>query len=310
LFHVGGETDQAAASLFVGSGEHGRDAFAGHGFDHTVDDSQHSHGVGFGGRYLVGVDKDGGMIGQGLIAGHAIADQRVQGGVVSRVGLVQGMKAEGKALKHHGAGRFHPAVDHCLLLRVGAQIIPRWNRIAVDRHAANGGFVGFPRSAGQRVFDRIFSHALKNVIFVGQLTGVCIQTAMSLPVGVAILVVKEDRIAVNQRIGTIKHRDQWQFPGGTVNPAEPVLTAAQRELGEETGLWLALERFQYLGSDLRTEPYVYTGHAFLVLLEPGENLRNCEPEKHSDWVWVTREELEKLDMLPGTAVYAEQVCLQ
>lgn len=132
---------------------------------------------------------------------------------------------------------------------------------------------------------------------------------MSLPEGVAVLVIRLDCVAVNQRIGTSKHRGQWQFPGGTVNTAvaESSAQAAQRELGEETGLWLPLERFHYLGSDQRTEPYAYLGHAFSVRLHGCEELRNCEPEKHSDWVWMTLKEIRQLDMIPGTAVYAEKV---
>lgn len=121
------------------------------------------------------------------------------------------------------------------------------------------------------------------------------------------MVVRDHKVAVSQRAAHLSHPKQWQFPGGKANLDEHPQEAARREMGEECGLWLSSLRFSYLGRDKRTVPYSYIGYAFAVTLQPGELMLNAEPEKHSDWQWVTLEELRKLDMIPGIAVYAERL---
>ena len=129
--------------------------------------------------------------------------------------------------------------------------------------------------------------------------------AEDVPHGVGIIVIKNGKLAVSKRLQAKKMTGYWQFPGGSIEPRETPEQAAQRELKEETGLDLPVERFHKLGRDFRTNPYTYVGHAFAVYLGPDENVKNMEKDKMTDWEWICREDLYKLQMILGTKKYVK-----
>lgn len=123
--------------------------------------------------------------------------------------------------------------------------------------------------------------------------------------GVTILLVRSGLIAVSKRINTKHLTGFWQFPGGTLEPMETPIQAAQRELKEETGLNLPLSRFQYLGENQEPHPFITKGFGCYVLIGTDEELQNTEPDKHSDWEWVSFQETTKLNLLPGIGRYIQ-----
>ncbi|MDI5977019.1 NUDIX domain-containing protein [Amycolatopsis magusensis] len=94
------------------------------------------------------------------------------------------------------------------------------------------------------------------------------------------------------------HGGRWELPGGTVEPGEPMESAAVREAAEETGLAVRVtaERSRHTwmdvtGRDLRVHARIYevadgTGD---VVLNPGE---------HQEYAWLTPERAADLDLLP------------
>ncbi len=129
---------------------------------------------------------------------------------------------------------------------------------------------------------------------------------LTLPCAVSIIVRRDDRIAVSQRIGpAMSYLGYYSCPGGSVEKGESNLDAAVRELHEETGLLLIPERFKLIGSvnciGLKGEQYTCLGYE--VHLHRGEQLVTAEPEKHGEWRWLDRWELEQLSLLPGTSYF-------
>jgi 8-oxo-dGTP diphosphatase len=127
-----------------------------------------------------------------------------------------------------------------------------------------------------------------------------------LPQGVGIIALRNGKAAVNQRTQTKALQGYWQFAGGTIEKHELPQEAAQREFKEECGLDIPMERFEIIGSDLRTNPYPYLGHVVVAHLQPGENIRNTEPHKHTPWKWLTPTQISKLKMIPGTTEYLQR----
>lgn len=123
--------------------------------------------------------------------------------------------------------------------------------------------------------------------------------------GVCIVVVKNGLVAVSRRLDKARE-GLLQFPGGKVETGEECLFAAQRELKEETGLELLIDRFTSLRS---CQPAIgfcgesYTACAYLVTLKPDEHLpQNPEPDKHTDWEWVSPDSLIDAKMLPSSQI--------
>lgn len=134
-----------------------------------------------------------------------------------------------------------------------------------------------------------------------------------LPEGVTIILYRDGKLAVSQRIGATKAAGMWQFPGGHVELGELATEAARRELREETGLDLPVERFQLLGVvgpliGYSGKPYM--GFRFGVELNDGEEPAHAEPEKHTPWEWRRPAEVSQLPMLQATKEYAFLFCLR
>lgn len=129
------------------------------------------------------------------------------------------------------------------------------------------------------------------------------------PRGVAIVVIRPSldgpQIAINQRIGTKTFRDFWQTPGGKVDPGETPDEAAVRELREETGfdsdeVWCVWHK----EADGQV---AYDLSVHVVVLPRGVELKNTEPEKHSDWQWVSIEQAKTKPLIPGLARFFEDL---
>lgn len=103
-------------------------------------------------------------------------------------------------------------------------------------------------------------------------------------VGVAVRVVglNEEHL-LSQRIAE-PHKNLWQFPGGPVNPGETIEEAGIREVMEEVGITVKIDKqlLTYIDHEgdfictlLQSTPY-------LGILPP-----NPEPSKATKWTWKT-----------------------
>jgi 8-oxo-dGTP pyrophosphatase MutT (NUDIX family) len=91
---------------------------------------------------------------------------------------------------------------------------------------------------------------------------------------------------LNRRAFTKSYPGQYQCPGGKVEKDEDLETALEREIYEETGVFIPRKRFHFVdeiwidGTDRLGGYYVSLYRAELL---KGEVLKNPEPDKQTDW---------------------------
>ena len=110
---------------------------------------------------------------------------------------------------------------------------------------------------------------------------------------VAAVIERDGRIFVTQR-GYGEFKDQWEFPGGKIEPGESPEDALRRELREE--LRLEIE----VGELIDTVEYDYPGF-HLTMLVYRCTMRGGQPVllEHEAARWLPREELPALPWLPA-----------
>ena len=86
----------------------------------------------------------------------------------------------------------------------------------------------------------------------------------------------------------------WEFPGGKIEPGESREVALKREIQEELGVDIVIEKF------LCTTNYDYpsfhlTMHCYLCSIETGE----IELQEHMSARWLTVELLDSVEWLPA-----------
>lgn len=98
------------------------------------------------------------------------------------------------------------------------------------------------------------------------------------------------------RRGREPSRGLWSVPGGRCLPGEPTDAACVREVEEETGLAVRVERLA--GSVVRDGPggVVYDIDDFVCVLVGGELQAGDDA---TDARWVTRSDLALLPLVPG-----------
>ncbi len=139
--------------------------------------------------------------------------------------------------------------------------------------------------------------------------------------GVAVIVRCQGELLICERQHCRDMNGTWQFPGGAIEDDETAEQAAWRELYEETGLSMASfiksgdcfndhNKFQKIGTGIgHTDdgsPHVTT---FFLLDTPAvwSETINKEPQRHSDWRWVTSEEFLALPVIPLTRLIVESL---
>lgn len=127
-----------------------------------------------------------------------------------------------------------------------------------------------------------------------------------LPCGVSIIPINAaGMLLASQRLGETGY-GQWQVPGGHVEEGEDPLLAAQRELAEETGLFLPLHRFHLLGSEIAVgyRGGLYLGYRYGIVLRTDEAAENPEPEKHSSWFEFPFTQIDSLKLIANNTAFA------
>ena len=98
---------------------------------------------------------------------------------------------------------------------------------------------------------------------------------------------------------------KWEFPGGKADPGERIDEALLREVTEETGLMIALERVVGYGqSELPGKTIVYV--FFEARLEAGEVRLSDE---HDAFAWVELAALVNSDLCPQFVEFAKSYSL-
>lgn len=103
-------------------------------------------------------------------------------------------------------------------------------------------------------------------------------------VGVGIIVCREGRVLLGLRRGS--HGDgTWALPGGHLEFGESVVTCAQRELIEETGLLARSIRHAQFTVDAFPEAQKHYVTLFVEAGDVSGEVQNCEPAKCDGWQW-------------------------
>ena len=110
---------------------------------------------------------------------------------------------------------------------------------------------------------------------------------------VAAIIQREGAYFATQR-GYGEFEGMWEFPGGKIEPGESREVALKREIQEELGVDIVIEKF------LCTTNYDYpsfhlTMHCYLCSIETGE----IELREHMSARWLTAETLDSVDWIPA-----------
>jgi 8-oxo-dGTP diphosphatase len=109
----------------------------------------------------------------------------------------------------------------------------------------------------------------------------------------AIIHDEKERIFATQR-GYGDFKDDWEFPGGKMEPGEMPEEALMREIWEELETRIRVERL------VQTVEWDYpafhlTMHCYLCHVESG----HLELKEHEAAKWLRKEELESVNWLPA-----------
>ena len=110
---------------------------------------------------------------------------------------------------------------------------------------------------------------------------------------VAAIIHRDGTYFATQR-GYGEFEGMWEFPGGKIEPGETPEDALKREIQEELGLDITIDKF------LCTTEYDYpsfhlTMHCYLCCVEAG----NIELREHKSASWLRPEELGGVEWLPA-----------
>lgn len=119
--------------------------------------------------------------------------------------------------------------------------------------------------------------------------------------GVSALCYKQDKILLIKR-GKPPYQDHWSLPGGLVELGEPLRSAAERELYEETGIRADLgdptDTFDSINKD---ETGAVASHFVLVVFSgPYRSGRLRAADDAADASWLAPTQLDQLLTTPGT----------
>ena len=119
-------------------------------------------------------------------------------------------------------------------------------------------------------------------------------------VGVHAVIANRGRFLTLRRAAAMPYKpEHWDLPGGHLALGETLQDCLIREVKEETGLAIAIERMLGMNA-MPSEPYIQAFFACRLAVYQKIALR---PEEHVESRWVTPEEARALEKIP----YLERV---
>lgn len=121
------------------------------------------------------------------------------------------------------------------------------------------------------------------------------------PVPVVIGVIKKKgKFLLTKRQSPKKEWNKWQFPGGGLEFGERLIEGLKREVREEVGIDIKIKQFLPVIEIVRQKDSFH-GIFFVFLCQMvNEKDRIKINHEASDYAWLSKEEILKLDTLLGT----------
>jgi len=117
-------------------------------------------------------------------------------------------------------------------------------------------------------------------------------------VGIHGVIANRGRILVLKRAPVMPYRPgSWDLPGGHLSLGESFEDCLLREIKEETGLDVAIDRLLGLHS-MVSEPYMQAFYSCRLMVFQKVRLR---PDEHVEHRWVTPDDLASLELIPYLA---------
>ena len=116
------------------------------------------------------------------------------------------------------------------------------------------------------------------------------------------IIVDQGRILATQRSGEMPHPFKWEFPGGKVKEGESPGFCIKREILEELGVHLVVQRLlpavvhHYENHSVKLIPIVGTIREATIVLS-----------EHQEYRWIECDELDQVDWLEADVEVAEMV---
>ena len=110
---------------------------------------------------------------------------------------------------------------------------------------------------------------------------------------VAAIICKDGAYFATQR-GYGEFEGMWEFPGGKIEPGESAEDALKREIQEELGVDITIDKF-LCTTDYDYPAFHLTMHCYLCSIVSGE----IELREHKSARWLTKESLDSVEWLPA-----------
>ena len=110
---------------------------------------------------------------------------------------------------------------------------------------------------------------------------------------VAAIIQREGAYFATQR-GYGEFDGMWEFPGGKIEPGESREVALKREIQEELGIDITIDKF-LCTTDYDYPSFHLTMHCYLCSVESGM----IELREHKSARWLTVESLDSVEWLPA-----------
>jgi len=110
---------------------------------------------------------------------------------------------------------------------------------------------------------------------------------------VAAIIQREGAYFATQR-GYGEFEGMWEFPGGKIEPGESRESALRREIQEELGIDITIDKF-LCTTDYDYPSFHLTMHCYLCSVKSGM----IELREHKSARWLTVESLDSVEWLPA-----------
>jgi 8-oxo-dGTP diphosphatase len=116
------------------------------------------------------------------------------------------------------------------------------------------------------------------------------------------IIVDHRRVLATQRSGEMPHPFKWEFPGGKVREGESLGFCIKREIMEELGVHLVVERL------LPSVVHHYESHSVKLIPLMG-TIREAAIvlSEHQQYRWIACDELDQVDWLEADKAIAGMV---